>query len=418
MKATDLDAGSASGLAARSGRVNREGDAMNRSMIGAGTGVLLALAGIVRADVRVFFTNMTVNDCNEIGVCDWKLSCSLGNQQETEFFSMVEANTNETVPINRVLTQREFPPVTVNCTVMEHDGGIGAEWEAVGGSSVVVRTTGPHSIRINQHRDEGDVTVAFTAESIGATGQPVVAQVLRTDGAISGVLLAGRFRTQQELGTMFPDDRRNTLITELVGRTRDTIGYYQSLNDADLAGAGALLAYLRHTGTRTDPQIRTMSADDMRNTVIVEVASQTGRGSDLQALNNMELIQLVLGRDSYIRGVLLMGRFRTQRELTGMSPEDQRNTLITELGGRTADTVAFYQSLNDADLAGAGALLVYLRHTGSRTDPQIRTMTADAMRNTVIVEVAAHTWRGIHLQALSNIKVVGLTLERALDLLH
>jgi hypothetical protein len=53
------------------------------------------------------------------------------------------------------------------------------------------------------------------------------------------------------------------------------------------------LVHLRQTGSRTDRQIKTLSADDMRNTLIVEVAAQTGRGRDLQALSNMELIQLL-----------------------------------------------------------------------------------------------------------------------------
>ncbi|WP_386824673.1 RICIN domain-containing protein [Lysobacter brunescens] len=135
--------------------------------------LLASMADAAHADARVFFTQMVVNDCNEIGTCDWKLSCGLGNQQETEFFSMAEANTNETVTINRALSQREFPPLTVSCTVMEHDGGIGAEWEHVGAGSVVVRTTGDHLLRLNQHRDEGDVTVRFTVEDIGSTGQPL-----------------------------------------------------------------------------------------------------------------------------------------------------------------------------------------------------------------------------------------------------
>ena len=139
--------------------------------------VSIGSASHAQADVRVFFTKMTVNDCNEIGICDWKLSCSLSNQQEVEFFSMVEANTNESVPINRILTQREFPPVTVNCTVMEHDGGIGAEWEAVGTGSVLVQTTGSHLIRLNQHRDEGDVTVHFDVTTF-------TSQALTTAGAI------------------------------------------------------------------------------------------------------------------------------------------------------------------------------------------------------------------------------------------
>ena len=42
-----------------------------------------------------------------------------------------------------------------------------------GGRHRMVRTTGDHQIRLNQHRDEGDVTVKFTAEAIGSTGQPL-----------------------------------------------------------------------------------------------------------------------------------------------------------------------------------------------------------------------------------------------------
>ena len=164
-------------------------------------------------------------------------------------------------------------------------------------------------------------------------------------------------------------------------------------------------------------QIKTMSDDDMRNTVIVEVAAQTGR-SDLQALSNMELIQLVLGRQSYIRGVLLAGKFRTQRQLSGMPADGQRRTLIRELVGRTRETVGHYQSLSDRDLGGAGALLVYLRETGSRTDEQIKTMSDDDMRNIVIVEVGAQTGRGRDLQSLNNIDLVKLVLERPTQFLH
>jgi hypothetical protein len=253
--------------------------------------------------------------------------------------------------------------------------------------------------------------LVFLAASLLFFSQPALSQPIAWDGGIRGVLLVGKFRTQKQLNGMFAEEQRNTLITELANRTKDLVGHYQSLNDADLAGAGALLAYLRHTGSRTDQQLKTMSVDDMRNTVIVEVGAQTKRGRDLQALRNIELIRLVLGRESYIRGVLLVGNFRTQQQLNGMSPNGQRNTLITELANRTKDLVGHYQSLNDADLAGAGALLVYLRHTGSRTDQQLKTMSADDMRNTVIVEVGAQTQRGRDLQRLSNMEVVKLVLK-------
>jgi hypothetical protein len=140
------------------------------------------------------------------------------------------------------------------------------------------------------------ILFVFLAISLCFSAHTAVAQPIAFDGGISGVLLVGKFRTQQQLNGMSPEGQRNTLITELVGRTKDTVGHYQSLNDPDLAGAGALLVYLRETGSRTDQQIKTMSADDMRNTVIVEVAAQTGRGRDLQALSNMKIVELVLER--------------------------------------------------------------------------------------------------------------------------
>ncbi len=146
----------------------------------------MAMTESVRADVRIFFTTIFINDCKEGGTCDWKLSCALGNQQEQEFLSNSEANTNEEININRALTQKEFPPVTVTCSVQEHDGGIGAKWETVGTGRVIVRTTGSHKIRIQNN--EGDVTVNFTVELLGSTAQPLVIQ---SKGIIYGVMNNG-----------------------------------------------------------------------------------------------------------------------------------------------------------------------------------------------------------------------------------
>jgi hypothetical protein len=114
--------------------------------------------------------------------------------------------------------------------------------------------------------------------------------------SIRNVLQAGWFYSQNELDRATQDNRRNGLISNLTNRTRDTVSFYQSLNDGDLAGVGALLVYLRGTRRWNDQTIKTWSADDMRNTVIVEVAGQTGRPvPDLQALSNADLIQLVPG---------------------------------------------------------------------------------------------------------------------------
>ena len=122
-------------------------------------------------------------------------------------------------------------------------------------------------------------------------------QPIALEESVGGMLLAGKFRSREQLNGMSPEDRRNTLITELANRTKDAVSYYQSLNDTDLAGAGALLVFLRETRSRTDQQIKTMSADDMRNTVVVEVSVRTNRSiGELQALSSMNLAKLVLKR--------------------------------------------------------------------------------------------------------------------------
>jgi hypothetical protein len=116
------------------------------------------------------------------------------------------------------------------------------------------------------------------------------------DGGITSVMLVGELRApQQRLSDMSHVDKRNTLIAELAARTRDTVGYYQSLDDAELAGVGALLVYLRAIGNRTDQQIRMLSADDMRDIVMIDAAAHTSRSGDLRHYDNMELVQLLLG---------------------------------------------------------------------------------------------------------------------------
>ncbi len=268
----------------------------------------------------------------------------------------------------------------------------------------------PDSI-MNYCNKDGNMKGNLTAKDIQGLQSIYGARSLRTawDEGITGVLLVGKFRTRQQLNAMAFEDRRNTLIVELSNRTKDTVAFYQSLNDADLAGTGALLVYLREVRSRTDQQIKTMSADDMRNIVIIEVNARIGRGiRELQAMSNLEVVKSVTTAwDEGITGVLQMGKFRTRQQLNAMPSEDRRNTLIVELSNRTKDTVGYYQSLNDADLAGTGALLVHLRVTGSRTDQQIKTMSADDMRNLVIVEAKVLTGREIReLQAMSNLEVV------------
>jgi hypothetical protein len=233
----------------------------------------------------------------------------------------------------------------------------------------------------------------------------------RRDVSIRGVLLAGKFRTQSQLNTMSRDDQRNTLIVELADRSNQSGGHYQGMDDAKLAGAGAVLVFLREAKIRTDEQLKSISDDDQRNIIIVEMGSQTGLGSQLQGFSSLDLGLTALGKvsgRSYIRGVLLAGKFRTQRQLNTMSSEDQRNTLIVELAGRTNQPGSHFQSLNDATLAGTGAILVFLREQGLRTDAELKTMSDDDQRNTMIIRMGVQTGLDAQLQGLTNLDLVRL----------
>ena len=112
---------------------------------------------------------------------------------------------------------------------------------------------------------------------------------------IRGVLLLGGLRTQHELNAMTYEDMRNTLIVEMTKHSNQPTPWYQGQNDADLAGMGAAMVFLRHTGIRDDAALRQMSVDDQRNTLIVELGAQTRLGRELQGLTNLQLVRTALG---------------------------------------------------------------------------------------------------------------------------
>ena len=69
------------------------------------------------------------------------------------------------------------------------------------------------------------------------------------------------------------------------------------MDDATLAGTGAVLVFLRRARIRNDEELRSISDDDQRNILIVEIGAQTGSGSKLQGLSSMDLVLTALGVD-------------------------------------------------------------------------------------------------------------------------
>lgn len=233
-----------------------------------------------------------------------------------------------------------------------------------------------------------------------------------------GALLAGRFRTHTQLNTMTASDQRNTLIVEMAAHSNQPVSHYQSLNDNDLSGAAAVMVFLLIGGSRTAAQLKTMSADDQRNTLIVGLGSPEFTGQDLQRMSNLALVSLGMGgthpgslqQGSFVQGVLVAGEFATFGDVLKMSPDNQRNTLITAIGRLTSQPGGAIQALNDFELAGAGAATVFLRVGCQVPDTTLKATTLDGQRNTTIFQVGLQTHLGSALQGIRTLDVVGAAL--------
>jgi hypothetical protein len=166
-----------------------------------------------------------------------------------------------------------------------------------------------------------------------------------------------------------------------------------------------------------------MRDDDQRNILIVEVDARTHLGGpQLQALDNTGLVLAAirapvsgsLAPQSYLPGILVGGGLRSHREVILMSHDDQRNTLIVEMSNHSNQDIGTFQAMNDARLEGSGAVMVFLRRGGIRSDADLRQMSDEDQRNTLIVEIEAQTHLGIaRLQSLDSIDLVatGLGIE-------
>ena len=104
------------------------------------------------------------------------------------------------------------------------------------------------------------------------------------------LLYFGSDRQIGQLNAMSADDVRNTAITVLSNDTAGSVGYYQGLDNRNLAGIAFLRLYVKGGGVPTT----TTSPDNVRNTAIVMLAN-TGRWTtqQLAAMDNFSIYQNV-----------------------------------------------------------------------------------------------------------------------------
>ncbi len=111
-------------------------------------------------------------------------------------------------------------------------------------------------------------------------------------------------------------------------------------------------------------------------------------------------------------GVLLASKWRMADELKKMTKEDVRNTLIVELSEHSNQPAEYFQNFDDNALVGKGATVVLLMEAGIRDSNALKNMSDDDQRNTLIVENGSHTDKtNPEMWKMSDQQLVQLGLE-------
>ena len=112
------------------------------------------------------------------------------------------------------------------------------------------------------------------------------------DMTVRGILAAGKWRTADELDTISREDKRNTLIVELGGHSNQDGAYFWGLDDAALVQRGAVILFLLTTGIHDRSWLKAHSCAEHRDAVIQLIHSARDEPYDtLKKLSEGELVR-------------------------------------------------------------------------------------------------------------------------------
>ena len=152
-------------------------------------------AGEAVAQGRVVITNMSVEDCKEMGSCEWKLSCKVGGGAETELVAGAVAASPAEVQLNKAFEDQKFP-LTVRCSVWEDDGMVGASWGEPATGSITLPAGGDYELDLTSAK-QGAVKVLLIADSLemaGASAAKAVPAAAKAPGKSATRRYTGLFR--------------------------------------------------------------------------------------------------------------------------------------------------------------------------------------------------------------------------------
>ena len=113
------------------------------------------------------------------------------------------------------------------------------------------------------------------------------------ENILAKVFLYTEWVSVSSLWSMSYDDMRNTLIVEMNSKSNQTISSLQAMDDEELAWGALMYNFLLNAGIETSSQLASMSFDDFRNTVISVNQQNTSYSvSTLQGYENAKNLNI------------------------------------------------------------------------------------------------------------------------------
>ena len=138
--------------------------------------------------------------------------------------------------------------------------------------------------------------------------------------------------------------------------------------------------------------------------------------TNLMTLNQIPVLANSSGGSSSDEGIiakaLYVNNWKSIIDLKNSSHNDMRNSLIVALNSRSSETISFLQSKNDMELAWASLMYRFLKDAGIKTEGQLSTMSLDDYRNSIIVANNSNTTHTITtLQGYDNKKNLNIAYD-------
>ena len=124
---------------------------------------LLLGAAAAQAQGRVTVTQMYITNCEEMGACEFRLTCGSGGKEDVMIPAAIATNP-ETLAINKSFDVAKYP-ASITCTLFEDDGWFGESWDEAAKGSLSLSGGGDYKLKLD-NPDQATVELSLLADSM------------------------------------------------------------------------------------------------------------------------------------------------------------------------------------------------------------------------------------------------------------